>query len=449
MDKQEKIIGRLKEQSLIKEYMISSKAELIAVYGRRRVGKTFLIRRYFNDSFDFYFTGTFNAPKSTQLRLFQIELQRYSGLKRNKPTDWFDAFDQLRDYLSKIKKDRIIVLLDELPWMDTPRSNFLQAFSYFWNSWGCTADNLKLFVCGSATTWMLSKLIGDKGGLHGRVNRQLYLRPFNLEETEKFLKFKGINWTRYQIAQVYMAMGGIPYYLDMLEPSMTVNENIDKSDTELLKVDFDYENGVLCYDVSFHKYEEDLNYDYDYNIDALTGEMISFEKELDNPEVLVVSENMQLKKTEEEAKAEAFEFAGKNEADIFAYEMEIDEKKVPHYDVEFKSEGMEYNYSVGLYHDVLFKMKWEKEEGGLTDKMYEPSEEEKLKFIGEEKAKQIAFQTAGVLEGELYGLEVEIEKDRKGIVYEVEFKSGIYSYSYDVDSVTGEIVDYEIDYSNK
>ncbi len=228
-----------------------------------------------------------------------------------------------------------------------------------------------------------------------------------------------------------------------------VNANIDKVDTEFLKVDFDYENGVICYDVSFHKNEEDLNYDYDYNIDALTGEMISFEKELDNPEVLVVSENMQLKKTEEEARAEAFKFAGKNEADIFAYEIEVDEKKVPHYDVEFKSEGMEYNYSVGLYHDVLFKMKWEKEEGGLTDKMYEPSEEEKLKFIGEEKAKQIAMQKAGVLEGELYGLEVEIEKDRKGIVYEVEFKSGIYSYSYDVDSVTGEIVDYEIDYSNK
>lgn len=227
MEKQKKIIGRLKEQSLIKEYIISNKAELIAVYGRRRVGKTFLIRRYFNDSFDFYFTGTFNSPKSTQLRLFQAELQRYSGVKRNKPADWFEAFEQLRDYLSKVKKDRIIVLLDELPWMDTPRSNFIQAFSYFWNSWGCTADNLKLFVCGSATTWMLSKLIGDKGGLHGRVNRQLYLRPFNLEETEKFLKFKGINWTRYQIAQVYMTMGGIPYYLDMLEPSMTVNENID------------------------------------------------------------------------------------------------------------------------------------------------------------------------------------------------------------------------------
>lgn len=243
METKSNIIGRLKEQSLIGEYINSNKAELIAVYGRRRVGKTFLIRSYFNDSFDFYFTGTFEAPKSTQLRLFQGELKRYSGVKHDKPADWFEAFEQLREYLSTLHKDKIIVLLDELPWMDTPRSNFLQAFSYFWNSWGCTIGNLKLFVCGSATTWMLSKLIGDKGGLHGRVNRQLYLRPFNLEETEKFLQFKGINWTHYQIAQLYMAMGGIPYYLDMLEPSMTVNENIDSlffSEGAVLHTEYDF-----------------------------------------------------------------------------------------------------------------------------------------------------------------------------------------------------------------
>lgn len=243
MEKKTNIIGRQKEQNLIGEYINSDKAELIAVYGRRRVGKTFLIRSYFNDEFDFYFTGTFEAPKATQLRLFQGELQRYSGKKRKRPADWFEAFEQLRDYLSTLEKNRIVVLLDELPWMDTPRSNFLQAFSYFWNSWGCTTGNLKLFVCGSATTWMLSTLIGDKGGLHGRVNRQIYLRPFNLEETEKFLQSKGIDWTRYQIAQTYMVIGGIPYYLDMLEPSRTVNENIDNlffSEGAVLHTEYDF-----------------------------------------------------------------------------------------------------------------------------------------------------------------------------------------------------------------
>lgn len=243
METRNNIIGRLKEQSLIKEYMDSGKAELIAVYGRRRVGKTFLIRSYFNDAFDFYFTGTFGASKIIQLRLFQEELLRYSGKKQKRPSDWFEAFEQLRNYLSSLKKDRIVMLLDELPWMDTPRSNFLQAFSYFWNSWGSTIGNLKLFVCGSATTWMLSKLIGDKGGLHGRVNRQIYLHHFNLEETEKFLLSKGIEWTRYQIAQTYMTIGGIPYYLDMLEPSMTVNENIDNlffREGAVLRTEYDF-----------------------------------------------------------------------------------------------------------------------------------------------------------------------------------------------------------------
>lgn len=250
------IIGREREQSLIKEYCESNKAELIAIYGRRRVGKTYLIRQYFNDDFDFYFTGSFNTPRSMQLRLFQGELQRYSGKEWDRAKDWFEAFEQLREYLTTLNKERIVVFLDELPWMDTQKSNFLQAFSYFWNSWASTVSNLKLFVCGSATTWMLSKLIGDKGGMHGRVNRQIYLRPFNLEETEKFLKNKGIVWTRYQIAEAYMTVGGIPYYLDMLEPSMTINENIDNlffSEGAVLRTEYDFIFRSLFKDSAFYR----------------------------------------------------------------------------------------------------------------------------------------------------------------------------------------------------
>lgn len=227
MDNNRQIIGREMEQRLIKEYYETEKAELIAVYGRRRVGKTFLIKQCFNNCFDFYFTGSFETSRATQLSIFKNELERYSGVKCTKPKDWFDAFEKLRGFLSTLKKDKIIVFLDELPWMDTPRSNFIQAFSYFWNTWASSVNGLKLFVCGSATTWMLSKLIGDKGGMHGRVNRQIYLRPFNLLETECFLKRKGVEWNRYQIVQTYMMMGGIPYYLDMIEKGMTLNENIN------------------------------------------------------------------------------------------------------------------------------------------------------------------------------------------------------------------------------
>ena len=238
-----RIIGREREQALIQEYCDSPKAELVAVYGRRRVGKTFLIKTFFHQTFDFYFTGAFETPRSTQLRLFQQELERYSGQKRKKPLDWFEAFEQLRDYLSGLKKERIVVFLDELPWMDTPKSCFLQAFSYFWNSWASNVAGMKFFVCGSATTWMLSKLIGDKGGMHGRVNRQIYLRPFNLNETAAFLRSKRIDWTRLQIAQTYMVMGGIPYYLDMLDPAYTVEENVDHlffEDGAVLRTEYDF-----------------------------------------------------------------------------------------------------------------------------------------------------------------------------------------------------------------
>lgn len=221
------IIGRKYEQDLIAEYCETPKAELVAIYGRRRVGKTYLVKQFFANDFDFYFTGSFETPRSTQLKLFQKELERYSHVNRLKPKDWYDAFEQLRDYLSSLDKQRIIVFLDELPWLDTPKSGFLSAFSYFWNSWASSQNNLKLFVCGSATTWMLSKLVGDKGGMHGRVNRQIYLRPFSLAETEQFLRTKNIDWERYQIIEAYMTMGGIPYYLDMLKPSLTLDENID------------------------------------------------------------------------------------------------------------------------------------------------------------------------------------------------------------------------------
>lgn len=227
MEYNTKIIGRKLEQNLLAEYCETAKSELIAIYGRRRVGKTYLVKQFFDNNFDFCFTGSFETPRITQLKLFKNELERYSHRKWQKPKDWDEAFNQLRDYLSSLGKERIIVFLDELPWLDTPKSGFLSAFSYFWNSWASTVDGLKLIVCGSATTWMLSKFIGDKGGMHGRVNRQIYLRPFNLCETEQFLESKNIDWDRYQIVEAYMTMGGIPYYLDMLEGNLSLNENVD------------------------------------------------------------------------------------------------------------------------------------------------------------------------------------------------------------------------------
>ena len=223
-----KIIGREYEQTLIRNYLVSEKAELIAVYGRRRVGKTYLVKSIFNNQFDFSFTGMYNVSRAVHLTQFQKSLENYSGQQIRRLKDWFEAFDVLSGYLGTLQKDKIVVFLDEIPWMDTPKSNFLAAFSRFWNDWASTRMNLKMFVCGSATTWMLSKFIGDKGGIYGRVCRPIWLAPFSLGETERFLKeIKAIEMSRHQLLQTYMIMGGIPYYLDMLIKGVPLSVCID------------------------------------------------------------------------------------------------------------------------------------------------------------------------------------------------------------------------------
>ena len=223
------IIGREKEQKILRNVCEEKEARLVAIYGRRRVGKTYLIKQFFNEQFDFFFTGSFETPMKVQLALFNEALQKYSHRQFSMSKNWFEAFGQLQDYLSCVQKERIVVFLDELPWMDTSKSLFIKAFSYFWNSWASTRSGLTLIVCGSATSWMIDKIIGDKGGLYGRVSRSIYLAPFNLHEVEQFLtQKKGIVWNRYQIIEAYMILGGIPYYLDLLEKELPFDQNIDE-----------------------------------------------------------------------------------------------------------------------------------------------------------------------------------------------------------------------------
>ena len=222
------IIGRKREQRVLQSILDSPEAKMVSVYGRRRVGKTYLIRNYFKDRFDFYFTGSFETPARAQLLMFHTTLAQYSKMSFSVPQTWHEAFEQLRQYLASLDKPQLIVFLDELPWMDTPKSQFLSAFSFFWNNWASSRDGLKLVICGSATTWMLNKIIGDKGGLYGRSARSIYLAPFTLYEVELFLsQVKGIVWNRYQMMETFMILGGIPYYLDMLDKELTFSQNID------------------------------------------------------------------------------------------------------------------------------------------------------------------------------------------------------------------------------
>lgn len=221
------IIGREREKKILRECIESGSPEFVAVYGRRRIGKTFLIKNYFKGKFDFYMTGSFNSTLEEQLEDFHASLEEYSGREWPMPTSWRQAFRQLRQYLSTLKKEKIIVYIDELPWLDTPRSRFISALELFWNSWGDSQGNLKFIVCGSATTWMTGKLLGDKGGLHNRVTRRIYLAPFNLRETEDMLRSKGVQWNRHQIVECYMTMGGTPFYLAKIDRSRSLAQNID------------------------------------------------------------------------------------------------------------------------------------------------------------------------------------------------------------------------------
>lgn len=222
-------IGRTEEIALLKKYLDSGKNELIAVYGRRRVGKTYLIQETLRDTLDFAFMGMYQETARCQRMQFQKELNQRTGVKEKIPANWFDAFDCLKSYLLSLNKDKVVVFLDELPWMDSPKSDFMSAFSYFWNNWGNEEVTLKLIVCGSSTTWMVDKLIGDKGGLYGRITRPIYLAPFTLLETELFLNhLKKMGYGRKQILDVYMILGGIPYYLDMLDKDLSLSINIDR-----------------------------------------------------------------------------------------------------------------------------------------------------------------------------------------------------------------------------
>ncbi len=224
------MIGRQNEIQILAKAYKSDKPELIAVFGRRRVGKTYLIRQYFKDKIDFELTGLKDGTKQQQLRNFSYSLKEAIKMDEvpRTPLDWLDAFHQLKVFLESGNhpSERKVVFIDELPWIATGRSDFLTGFSYFWNSYASKA-NIVVVICGSATAWMTQKIINNKGGLHNRVTQQIHLRPFTLSETEDFLRSKNIFLDRYQIILLYMAMGGIPLYLEQIQEGQSAVQNID------------------------------------------------------------------------------------------------------------------------------------------------------------------------------------------------------------------------------
>jgi AAA+ ATPase superfamily predicted ATPase len=224
-----KIIGRDFEQTALQQYVKSDKPEFVAVYGRRRVGKTFLIKEFFKLSFAFYVTGLANAGKKEQVKNFNAALNHYGGMPYSQEKSWLDMFRQLIHLLEHSrKKGKKVIFIDELPWFDTPRAGFITALEYFWNSWASSRPDILLIVCGSATSWMINKLIKNHGGLHNRVTRRMLIAPFTLGECEKFFQHKKIVMDRRTIVENYMIFGGVPFYLDMIEKGLSLPQNVDK-----------------------------------------------------------------------------------------------------------------------------------------------------------------------------------------------------------------------------
>ena len=222
------LIGRKAERETLEKLYNSGSSEFVAVYGRRRVGKTFLIKNVFEKRLAFYMTGIYEGATKEQLAHFSKQMTAYTNAYCAVPTDWYEAFELLKSRIASFGKKRAVVFLDELPWLDSRKSGFIKALELFWNSWGAEQDNLMLIVCGSSTTWMTSKIIGDKGGLHNRLTKRIYLAPFNIGEVAEYLHSRKIDWSEKQIAECYMALGGTPYYLCLLDKSLTFNANINK-----------------------------------------------------------------------------------------------------------------------------------------------------------------------------------------------------------------------------
>ena len=223
----EKIIGREQEIEKLENYISSRKSEFIAIYGRRRVGKTFLVKELFENRFAFRVTGKDNVTTKEQLTSFSFALNDQLGIETD-VTNWPEAFRLLQKALEKMTDGTKIIFFDELPWFDTYASNFISALEPFWNDWAFYRSDIKLIACGSATTWMLNQVINSRGGLHNRITHNILLSPFKLHEVEEYFKSQGFYYERPEIIECYMAMGGVAYYLSLFENNKSVAQNIQQ-----------------------------------------------------------------------------------------------------------------------------------------------------------------------------------------------------------------------------
>ena len=221
------MVGRQKEQRQLRNAIERKEAQFIAVYGRRRVGKTYLVREFFGNEFCFYHTGVANVDTEEQLLNFRDSLVKYGYERCPAIKSWREAFLALEKVVENGKPGKKIVFLDELPWMDTRKSKFVSALEHFWNGWASARKDVVLIVCGSATSWMISKILKDHGGLHNRVTDRIRLEPFSLGECELYCRDLSLNFSREDICLGYMIFGGVPFYWSLMERDKSIRQNVD------------------------------------------------------------------------------------------------------------------------------------------------------------------------------------------------------------------------------
>lgn len=221
------LIGREKEIQELRQAYDSAESKFVAIFGRRRIGKTYLVREVFHDKFAFSYSGMAKATTKEQLQRFYLSLKDHGYKSSVKPNNWIEAFYMLEQFLKELPEGKKVVFLDELPWMDAPKSSFMSAFENFWNGWASARKDILLIVCGSATSWMVKKILRNRGGLHNRLNNQIHLQPFNLHECELYAKSINLSIERQEIMEAYMILGGIPFYWSLLNKSLSLPQNLD------------------------------------------------------------------------------------------------------------------------------------------------------------------------------------------------------------------------------
>ena len=222
------LIGRRKEKDELLDLYHSKRAEFVTIYGRRRVGKTFLVNSLFADKYAFKVTAILDDDTQRQLKNFYIALTEYGGEVNSIPPDWFTSFEQLRSILEKSRKKRKLIYFDEMPWLDTKNSQFIPALESFWNGWASARDDIMLIVCGSAASWIVKKLFRNRGGLHNRITRRILLQPFTLAECRIYAEHEGFFMDEMSLLETYMTFGGVPYYLSLMNKNLSLAQNVSR-----------------------------------------------------------------------------------------------------------------------------------------------------------------------------------------------------------------------------